>query len=261
MNYQFLNVTYENNIAIVEINFPPANTLSTACITELRKVINNLDKEEHIHAVIITGSGRFFVAGADIKEFVPALGDFDKGVAVSEAGQLLCNEVEHLRKPVIAAINGPALGGGMELALACHFRIASEQAILGLPELKLGLIPSFGGTQRLSRITNKTTALDLILTGRHISSKEAQTLGIVQTTVSSEELFPTALSIAKSLVDGKSMTSVKRAVECVIKGYNETFESGLSRERKQFAELFLTDDAKEGIEAFIEKRDPQFNQS
>src|SRR5690625_3069379 len=149
----------------------------------------------------------------------------------------------------------------MELASAFHFRISSEHAILGLPELKLGLIPSFGGTQRLSRITDTSTALDLILTGRHISSKEAQTLGIVQTTVSSEELFPTALSIAKSLVDGKSMTSVKRAVECVIKGYNETIESGLSRERKQFAELFLTDDAKEGVQAFIEKRDPQFSQS
>src|SRR5690625_2297776 len=112
MNYHFLNVTYENNIAIVEINIPPANTLSTACITELREVIKSLDKEEHIHAVIITGSGRFFVAGADIKEFVPALEDFDKGLAISEAGQLLCNEVEALNKPVIAAINGPALGGG-----------------------------------------------------------------------------------------------------------------------------------------------------
>lgn len=261
MNYQFLNVTYENNIAIAEINIPPANTLSTACITELREVINNLDKEEHIRAVIITGAGRFFVAGADIKEFVPALGEFDKGLAMSDAGQQLCNEVENLRKPVIAAINGPALGGGMELALACHFRIASEEAILGLPELKLGLIPSFGGTQRLSRITDTTTALDLILTGRHISSKEAQSLGIIQTIVGSEELYPTALAVAKSLVDGKSMTSVKRAVECVIKGYNETFESGLEREREQFAELFLTDDAKEGIQAFIEKRDPQFNQS
>jgi enoyl-CoA hydratase len=261
MGYQFLNLNYEDNIATAAINTPPANTLSTACIAELHEVIKKLGEMEQIHAVIITGSDRFFAAGADIKEFVPALGDYEKGSAISEAGQSLCNEVEALRKPVIAAINGPALGGGMELALACHYRIASEQAILGLPELKLGLIPSFGGTQRLSRTTNTATALDLILTGRHVRGKEAEALGIVQTTVSAEALLSAAVSIAKSLVDGKSITSVKRAVECVIKGYNEPIESGLSREKKQFAELFLTDDAKEGVQAFIEKRTPHFNHS
>lgn len=261
MVYHFLTLTHESKIAIVEINIPPANTLSSACITELRTVVGNLEEMEDVHGIVITGSGRFFVAGADIKEFVPALGDYDKGLAMSEAGQALCNEIEAMNKPVIAAINGPALGGGMELAIACHFRIASEDAILGLPELKLGLIPSFGGTQRLSRITNTATALDLILTGKQISSKEAQALGIVQATVTREELLPAALSIAKSFVDGKSMTSVKRAVECVIKGYNETFEEGLARENKQFAELFLTSDAKEGVQAFVEKRKPQFKQS
>lgn len=261
MDYQFSTLAYEDQIAIVEINTPPANTLSIKAIAELRTIIKKLDEETDVHGIIITGAGRFFVAGADIKEFVPALGDDQQGLAMSKAGQALCNEIEAIKKPVIAAINGPALGGGMELAMACHFRIASENAVLGLPELKLGLIPSFGGTQRLSRITNTATALDLILTGKQISGKEAQVLDIIQVSVPKEELLSTALTIAKSFVDGKSMTSVKRAIECVIKGYNENLVDGLARESKQFAELFLTADAKEGIQAFVEKRKPEFKQS
>lgn len=261
MDYQFSTLAYEDQIAIVEINTPPANTLSIKAIAELRTIIKKLDEETDVHGIIITGAGHFFVAGADIKEFVPALGDDQQGLAMSKAGQALCNEIEAIKKPVIAAINGTALGGGMELAMACHFRIASENAVLGLPELKLGLIPSFGGTQRLSRITNTATALDLILTGKQISGKEAQVLDIIQVSVPKEELLSTALTIAKSFVDGKSMTSVKRAIECVIKGYNENLVDGLARESKQFAELFLTADAKEGIQAFVEKRKPEFKQS
>ncbi|MGY0691984.1 enoyl-CoA hydratase-related protein [Virgibacillus sp. FSP13] len=261
MNYRALKITTENDIAIVEINAPPANTLSSSCISELRSAIEDLKLKENVHGVVITGFGRFFVAGADIKEFIPALGDYNKGQKMSEAGQALCNEIEAMNKPVIAAINGPALGGGLELAMGCHFRIASENAVLGLPELKLGLIPSFGGTQRLSRMTDTATALELILTGKQINSSEAKELGIVQVTVSPEKLLTTALTIAQSFVDGKSMTSIKRAIECVTKGYNETFEKGLERERKRFAELFLTEDAKEGVQAFTEKRKPHFNHS
>lgn len=258
MDYQHLALTIESKIAMVEINAPPANTLSTKCITELRTAVKDLASMQDIQGIIITGARRFFVAGADIKEFVPALGDEQKGLAMSEAGQSLCNEIEALQKPVIAAINGPALGGGMELAMACHFRIASEKAVFGLPELKLGLIPSFGGTQRLSRMTSTATALDLILTSKQITSDKAQALDIIQVVVPSEELLSTALTVAKSFVDGKSMTSVKRAIECVIKGNNETLEDGLARESKHFGELFLTADAKEGVEAFIEKRTPKF---
>lgn len=261
MVYQFSTLTYEGNIAIVEINTPPANTLSTKSIAELRTVIQYLEEKIDVHGIVITGAGRFFVAGADINEFVPALGDNQQGLTMSKAGQALCNEIEATKKPVIAAINGPALGGGMELAMACHFRIASENAVLGLPELKLGLIPSFGGTQRLRRLTNTATALDLILTGKQISGKEAMALDIIQVCVTKEELLSTALTIAKSFVDGKSMTSVKRAIECVVKGSNETLVDGLAREREQFAELFLTADAQEGVQAFVEKRTPQFKHS
>lgn len=261
MDYQFLTKTYEGTLAIVEINAPPANTLSTNCIAELRTMMKTLADEKDIQGIIITGAGRFFVAGADIKEFLPALGSDARGSKMSEAGQALCNEIEAIKKPVIAAINGPALGGGMELAMACHFRIAAEDAVLGLPELNLGLIPSFGGTQRLSRLTNTATALDLILTGKQITSKEAENLDIIQVTVSAGALLPTALTIGKSFVDGKSMTSVKRAIECVVKGHSEPLADGLARENEQFGELFLTDDAKEGVQAFVEKRTPRFKQS
>lgn len=261
MNDRMLALTIEKNIAIVKINNPPANTLSSACIQDLRTLLKELAIREDIYAIIITGSGRFFVAGADIKEFTPALGDYNKGLALAEAGQALCNEVEALNKPVIAAINGPALGGGMELVMACHYRIASDTATLGLPELKLGLIPSFGGTQRLSRLTSTATALELILSGKQLRGEEAEKLGIVQLVVSSNKLIDTALTITRSFLDGKSMTSVTRAVKCVIKGYNETLESGLERERNEFAALFLTEDAKEGIQAFVEKRPPHFRQS
>lgn len=261
MQYQLVNLTIEDKIAVVEINNPPANTLSSACIRELRSLLKELSAQKDVHAIVMTGTGRFYAAGADIKEFIPALGDYNKGLEMSEAGQALCNEIEAMNKPVIAAINGPALGGGMELAMSCHFRIASETAILGLPELKLGLIPSFGGTQRLTRLTSTATALEMILTCKQINGKEAEEIGIVQLAVSPEELMDTALMIAHSFLDGKSMNSVTRAVECVIKGHSETMENGLERERQKFAELFLTEDAKEGIQAFVDKRPPHFNHS
>ncbi|MCY9269798.1 enoyl-CoA hydratase-related protein, partial [Bacillus licheniformis] len=136
--------------------------------------------------------GRFFVAGADIKEFVSKLGDQKQGLALAQGGQALCDEIEASKKPVIAAINGPALGGGLELAMSCHFRIVSDDATVGLPELKLGLIPAFGGTQRLRNITDTATALDLILTGRTLSAQEAVELKIAQMAVKGEELMKTA---------------------------------------------------------------------
>lgn len=261
MSYEYLSLTYEDNIAIIELNIPPANTLSSGCIQEMRTVVQSLNKKEDTHGVIITGAGRFFVAGADIKEFVPALGDRDKGLNMAAAGQALCDELETMKKPVIAAINGPALGGGLELALGCHYRIAADDAILGLPELNLGLIPAFGGTQRLSRLTDIGTAIDIILTGRQLSGKEAQQLGIVHRSVSQDKLMETAIETAKSFVTGKSMTSVQRAMKAVTKGYHESLDSGLKRERELFAELFQTNDAEEGVKAFIDKRKPNFKHS
>lgn len=261
MTTKLSHVIIEKNIALVEIDNAPANTLSTACIADLRAVFEELANDDSVHAIIVTGAGRFFVAGADIKEFTDALGDQQKGLDMATAGQAICNEIEAMKKPVIAAINGPCLGGGLELALGCHYRISTPTAIFGLPELQLGLIPTFGGTQRLSRITSRETALELILTSKQLTGEEAKKAGIVQLVVAQEELLTTAKIIAKSFIDGKSMTSVTRAVECVIQGANEPLADGLERERNRFAELFVTADAKEGVQAFIEKREPRFNHS
>lgn len=258
MNYKYAKIEKENFITLVTLNNPPANALSSSCIAELRTLMQELGRDEETRAIIMTGAGRFFVAGADIKEFVSKLGDQEQGLALAEGGQALCNEIEALKKPVIAAINGPALGGGLELAMSCHFRILSDQATVGLPELKLGLIPTFGGTQRLRKITDTATALELILTGRSLSAGEAVELGIAQVAVKEAELLKTARAMATSFVEGKSMTSVMRAVECIVQGGNDSMEQGLERERKRFAELFLTADAKEGIHAFVEKRQPDF---
>ncbi len=258
MTNEFSNTTIENGIAIVEVNHAPANALSSACITELRSVFNNLSEDDSVSAIILTGAGRFFIAGADIKEFTDALGSQEKGLEMAALGQKICDEIEAMKKPVIAAINGPCLGGGLEVALGCHYRISTPSAILGLPELQLGLIPTFGGTQRLSRVTDTQTALELILTSKQLNGEEAKEKGIVQLVVSSESLLMTAKTIAKSFIEGKSMTSVTRAVECVIQGANESLQDGLKRERERFSELFLTADAKEGVEAFVEKRKPVF---
>lgn len=141
----FANVSKEGAITIIHLDHPPANTLSSASIENLRLILKELAVDEQTNAIIMTGSGRFFAAGADIKEFVSAFGQQEKALQMAERGQALCDEIESMKKPVIAAINGPALGGGLELALGCHFRIASNNAIVGLPELKLGLLPTFGG--------------------------------------------------------------------------------------------------------------------
>lgn len=258
MELQTVTIKREDYVSIVEINHPPANTLSSQTITELREAFQILKDDIDTHAIIVTGAGRFFVAGADIKEFTEAFGDYDAAFAMAEAGQALCDEIEQMKKPVIAAINGAALGGGLELSMACHLRLAAEDAVLGLPELNLGLIPAFGGTQRLRKLVDMPTALEMILSSKQVKGKEAAEIGLVQAAVKGDELMDTALTLANSLVAGKSMTSVKRALECVVQGADEALEHGLERERVKFAELFLTDDAKEGITAFVEKRKPDF---
>lgn len=258
MMSKYSNVTVENHIAVLEIDHAPANALSSHVIQELRDEVKKLGEQDDVHAIIITGKGRFFVAGADIKEFIPAMGSDENGLNMAKAGQALCDEIEALRKPVIAAVNGPALGGGLEIALGCHVRLASEKAILGLPELNLGLIPAFGGTQRLARLTNEAVALDLILSGRHISAAEAKDLHIVQYVVPGEELLDKAKEVAASYVSTHSNTSISRAMKAVQEGLATTLEEGLKVEREMFAELFLTEDAKEGVTAFSEKRAAEF---
>lgn len=259
--YAFAKVKKDAGVTTVEIDHAPANTLSSACIHELRALFRELDQDEETKIIILTGAGRFFVAGADIKEFVSAFGDPEKALALAMAGQALCNEVENMQKPVIAAINGPALGGGLELALGCHYRIAAHNAMVGLPELKLGLIPAFGGTQRLSKAVGTAVATQLILSSKQLTAEEAVNINLVQAVVPLEELLPTATIVAQSLIEGKSMTSVTRALACITHSGQGSLAEGLKKEREKFAELFATADAKEGIQAFIEKRKPQFTHS
>ncbi|QDI92385.1 enoyl-CoA hydratase [Salicibibacter halophilus] len=260
-NYEYVNVTTESFVTTVEIDHPPANTLSPDSVNELRGVFKTLSNDPDTRAIVLTGAGRFFVAGADIKKFTDAFDDAPKAEAIAKAGQDLCDEIEQSKKPVIAAINGAALGGGLEIAMACHYRFAAEEAVLGLPELKLGLIPSFGGTQRLRRYLGAATAMEYILTSKNMKADEAAELGLIQRVVPGESIRQDAYAFAEQLIEGKSMTSIERAVEVIMKGVDGSTEDSLELERQFFGELFCSDDGKEGVQAFIDKRTPNFRHS
>lgn len=258
MDFKNVKLTMENRIGIVTIDHPPANALNADTLRGLSDCIDYIQQTQEIKVVIITGSGRFFIAGADIKEFPSAYGDPEKGRAFAENGQQVFNKIEQMDKPVIAAINGAALGGGFELALSCHLRIASDQATLGLPELKLGLIPGFGGTQRLARLTNKAKALELILTSQFIDGKEAEKQGIVNLSVPQDELMATAKRFAEMIAEEKSAPSLAAAIQAVSKGVEMPLEEGQKLEAELFAQMFDTEDVQEGVSAFIEKRKAEF---
>ncbi len=258
MTNKFIHLTQEQNLAIIEIDNAPANALSAVVIKELRSILEDVHHNENIHAVILTGKGKFFVAGADIKEFLPNMGDKEAGHKMSQAGQLVCDEIESMNKPVIAAINGLALGGGLEIALACHIRLISESAEVGLPELKLGLLPSFGGTQRLTKMIGLSEAMDIILTSKQLTALETKNLGITKEVLPTDKLLDRAKELANSYLVGNSFQSITRVVDAMVSGNNSDFRTGLEKESELFAELFLTDDAKEGVEAFNEKRTASF---
>ncbi|WP_047150560.1 enoyl-CoA hydratase [Aneurinibacillus tyrosinisolvens] len=257
---EFTNVKceVENRVALLSIDAPPANTLSAATLSGLSQAFDYLETNEEVKAVVLTGAGKFFVAGADIKEFTGAFGEKEKAVEIARAGQELFTRIENFHKPVIAAINGAALGGGLELAMACHIRFAAEGAQLGLPELKLGLIPGFGGTQRLARLTGKAKAIELILSSQFIDGKEAERISLVNRVLPLESLLDEAKQFAASLTEEKSAVSVRAALEAVTYGLDAGQEKGMGREAELFGELFGSEDVREGVNAFIEKRKPNF---
>jgi enoyl-CoA hydratase len=257
MTYQTLNLEFSNKTAVVFINRPDKlNALNLNVISELKHCFSELNRNEDINAVILTGSGeKAFVAGADISE----LNNLNMIVAkeYAERGQEVFSLIENMNKPVIAAVNGFALGGGCELALSCHIRLASENAKFGQPEVNLGLIPGFGGTQRLSRLINSGRAMELILTGDIIDAGEALRLGLVN------KVYPLIdlLSNAKVLAD-KISSKGQYAVKQIVKAVNYCNEVSLGEGLKFEASLFSlccgTDDFKEGTSAFLEKRKPVF---
>ncbi len=258
MEFTNVSLKVENRVAYATINHPPANALNGATFSGLNDCLDYMLGQDEIKAIVITGEGKFFIAGADIKEFHQAFGNAEKGRELAEVGQRVFDRMEHFPKPIIAAINGACLGGGFELALGCHMRIAAEKAMLGLPELKLGLIPGFAGTQRLARIIPKSKALELLLTSQFITGKEAEALGLVNYAVPLEEVLPRAKQLAESIAHEKGMPSITAVLHAVNKGLDMTLEEGQALEAELFGKMFCTEDAKEGVTAFLEKRTAEF---
>lgn len=250
---QTLSLAFQNRILVITINRPDKlNALNATVIEELSATIDDVYNNPDIQSAIITGSGeKAFVAGADISEFNTL--DATGGRALAEKGQTrVFNKIEQSPKPIIAAVNGFALGGGCELAMACHFRLAGSNAKFGLPEVNLGLIPGYGGTQRLSHLIGKGRALELILTGNMIDAATALQYGLVNYVVSREELLPKALSMLE-LINTKAPLAIAGAIKSVNAAFDPQV-NGYSTEIAAFAALFETEDAKEGAAAFLEKR-------
>jgi len=266
----------KNGIAVIYMNNPPMNVLCTELLKELEKVLIELEKDNELRAVIVTGKGKAFVAGADIKEMKEMSPEEAK--SFSELGQGVLNRFESLHVPVIAAVNGFALGGGTEVALACDIRIASEVAKFGQPEVNLAVIPGFGGTQRLARCIGLGKAKELIYTGDIIGADKAYELGLVQQLVpgyergtdgqkiknekgrpiqDNEPVLNAAKEMAEKIAS-KGPVAIKKAKESITYGMTKPLHEGLELEAKKFSELFDTKDQKEGMDAFINKREPEF---
>ncbi|WP_456278067.1 enoyl-CoA hydratase [Bacillus sp. AK128] len=253
---ELFKVEVKDLVGVITLNSPPANALSSKVLKELSLVLDELEHSQEVRVLVIHGEGRFFSAGADIKEFtsVPDGEAFEK---LSSYGQDLFERMEGFSKPIIAAIHGAALGGGLELAMGCHIRLVTEQAKLGLPELQLGLIPGFAGTQRLTRLVGPPKAAEMLLTSEPISGTEAVKLGLANLVVAEEELLGEALKLAKKIAK-KSPVSVKSTLQLLNFSKSERFYEGVKLEARLFGEAFSSEDGKEGIAAFIEKREPNF---
>lgn len=257
MNYENLLISIEEKIATVTINRPTKlNALNKATISDLSKAVKLLSKNDDVRVIIITGSGeKAFVAGADISEF--ANYTIVEGAQLAAEGQeSLFDFIENLKKPVIAAVNGFALGGGLELAMACHFRVASDNAKMGLPEVTLGLIPGYGGTQRLPQLIGKGRAMEMIMTGAMISAEEAKQFGLVNHVVPQAELLEFANGIAQKIIKNAPF-AIGKAIKAINANYTDG-KNGFDTEIKSFGKCFGTQDFKEGTTAFLEKRKAEF---
>jgi len=257
MDFENILIGVEEGIATITFNRPKAlNALNSALLAELSRALDNVADDEDIRVLVLTGAGdKAFVAGADIKELAALTALQAKRFA--QKGQSVINKIAALPIPVIAAVNGYALGGGTEMALACDFIYAAESANMGLPETTLGLIPGFGGTQRLSRLIGSNQAKELIYTGKIIPAREAQTLGLVNQVFSAELLMGAVMETARSLA-AKGRVSLRAAKEAVNSGLDTDLATGLKIEQDGFAICMISTDAEEGTRAFIEKRKPVF---
>lgn len=256
MAREFVNYTIEDKVATVVIDRPPVNALNSKTMEELDEVLEELEKDENVAAIVITGGGKYaFIAGADVKE-MPKLTP-ESAEEMSANGQAILMKMEKMGKPVISAINGLALGGGLELAMATDIRIISDRARVGQPEINLGLFPGWGGTQRLPRIVGLAKAKEIIFTGDMISAQEAMRIGLVNKVVPDGEELKVARDIAKKIIS-KAPIAVAKSKNAMEEGIQLSLEEGLKKESKLFGEICGTEDMKEGVAAFIEKRQPKF---
>ena len=258
MNFENILVAIENGIGQITINRPSKlNALNMATIQELHNAFESLENDTAVRVIIITGEGeKAFVAGADISEF--ASFTVEEGAQLAAQGQeLLFNFIENLKKPTIAAVNGFALGGGLELAMACHFRIASDNAKMGLPEVSLGVIPGYGGTQRLPQLIGKGRAMEMIMTAGMIDAEKAKTYGLVNHVVPQAELLEFTINIANKIMRN-SPIAIGKAIKAINANYKDGV-NGYETEIRNFGKCFETEDFKEGTSAFLEKRKAEFS--
>jgi len=257
LGYENITVNEEQGLGTIRVNRPDKlNTLNIQTVEELHSAFLAFRDNPEVKVIILTGSGdKAFIAGADIGELAKL--DKETGRVYALKGQEMTKQIENFPKPVIAAVNGFALGGGTEVALACHVRIASDNAKMGQPEVKLGLIPGFGGTQRLARLVGKGQAMELILTGTMISAQHALQIGLVNLVVPQAELLPTCQQLAKTMIVNGPL-AIKYAIQAVNQGLDKTLDEGLLLEADLFGKACSTKDSKEGTSAFLEKRRANF---
>lgn len=257
MDYKNIYIEEEGNLATITIDRPQKlNALNKETILELHQAFKELNEDANIRAIIITGSGeKAFVAGADIAEFAH-FSEAEGGQLAAKGQELLFSYVAALETPVIAAVNGFALGGGLELAMACHFRVASDNARMGLPEVSLGVIPGYGGTQRLPQLVGKGLALEMIMTAGMIDAQKAAQHGLVNHVVPQQELLPLCKKLGQKIANN-SPVAIAQAIKAVNAGYNPKAD-GYAAEIAAFGACFGTADFKEGTTAFLQKRKAQF---
>jgi len=257
MTDELVLVKKEGDIAIVTINRPKAyNALNTELVTALGKAFRELANDDTVRCVILTGAGdKSFVAGADIKEMVEMTPV--QARAFMKKGHRTMNKIQYLEKPVIAAINGFCLGGGLEVAMACDIRYAADTAKLGLPEVGLGIHPGFGGTQRLARLIGQGKASEMVFSADQIDANEAYRIGLVQKVVPAANLMEQVMALAKKIAS-KGPIAVRLAKAALNAGLSSDFKTGLNYEVETVTQTFATEDLREGMKAFIEKRKPEF---
>ncbi len=257
--YQNVHVAIEDRVATLTIDHPPANAFDTQTMLDLEAAFDEVSANDDVKVIIITGAGQFaFVAGADVNEIATLDKEGVDARSVIQRGQKVFCKINASKKPVIAAINAVALGGGLELSMACHIRIISQQARMGQPEMNLGIIPGWGGTQRLPRLVGRGKATEMILTGDMITAQEAYRLGLVNKVVPAGSVLKEAYGLARKLA-GKSAVAMAAALGAIDEGLKEAdVNDGLEHELDHFVSLVGTHDMQEGVDAFLHKRRPVF---